>query len=292
MPHCFVCSDSRKVAYQCMVCGGFFCSEDSSILSPGLGRVCRDCEKVEPGPSLKPFVSELRELHERFVSDSNRIFSRWRASMRLAIAFVLLIPSLASAQSVSLPAQVKGDVGGWIHIKPVKVDGGQPRWRIDPELEEILPETFLPPEIAAKFVGKLVRGPAGKYRIESWCAKADTASDIATCWVIIGKGTTPLPDPPPTVKVKSLTFLVIGPTLKTAIVTEDADFRAWLKANGVGIFGIMTKAQQDANPKFAGIPSPSIVLQDQDNNVIAHNPIVANTTIEDAKSFVTRYLRK
>ena len=205
----------------------------------------------------------------------------------LSLFALLLIPSLASAQSVSLPAQVKGDAQAWVHVKPVKVDGGPVKWRIDPELEEILPETFLPPEAAKLFVGKLVKGGPGKYRVEAWNAKGNLASDIATCWVVIGKG-----EPqPPTLRAKSLTFVVLGVTQHTVRITEDAGFRAWLKMNGVGVYGISTKAQQDANPKFAGISSPAIVLQDQNNEVLDQRPLSENMTIDDAKSFVSRYLR-
>lgn len=219
-------------------------------------------------------------------------------SLSLSILSVLafLAPTNFSfGQAVTLPAQVRGEVGGWIHVKPLKVDGGIPKWRLDPELEEISPEVFLPPEAAKLFIGKLIRGPAGKFKIESWNAKGDVASDIATCWVVIGKGTTPLPIPDPVpipipiAKVKSLTFVVIGPTLKTAAVTEDESLRAWLKENGVGIYGITTKAQQDANPKFKGIPNYSIALQDTSNNLIAHSLI---TDVAAAKAFVTQHLGK
>lgn len=209
----------------------------------------------------------------------------------LSILVVLLIPGLSLGQAVNLPAQVKGEVGGWIHVKPSKVEGGQPKWRLDPELEEIDPNTFLPPEAAKLFIGKLVRGPSGKFKVEAWNAKGDVASDLSTCWVVIGKGTTPAPpvDPVPIAKVKSLTFVVIGPTAKTAVVTEDEGFRAWLKEHSIGIYGITTKAQQDANPKFAGIPNNSIVLQDAANNVIAHSPI---TDVSAAKTLVTQHLGK
>jgi len=53
----------------------------------------------------------------------------------------------------------------------------------------------------AKLKGKVVTGPPGRYKIESWCAKGDVASDIATCWVQIGGVIPPPPvppDPPPT----------------------------------------------------------------------------------------------
>lgn len=209
----------------------------------------------------------------------------------LALAFLAVT---GEAQSVSLPAQLRGEVGAWIHIKPSKVDGGAPKWRLDPELEEIAPESFLPPEIAKAFIGKLVRGPQGKFRIEAWNAKADVASEIATTWIIIGKGTPGPPpvDPPPAgPKAKSLTFVVIGSPEKTATVTEDEPFQAWLRANGIGIYGIMTKAQQDANPNFKGVISPAIALQGADNKLIAWSSIGHNN-VAAAKAFVVPYIGK
>ena len=205
------------------------------------------------------------------------------------VAFVLTALPVA-AQSVTLPVQLKVEAGGWLHVKPIKIDGGAVKWRLDQDLEEIPPESLFPPEIAKAFIGKIVKGPVGKYKVEAWNAKGEIASDIATTWVVIGKpGPTPIPDPPPTAHPKSLTFLVIGATLKTAAVTENTGFRTWLKSKSIDVYGIVTKAQQDANPKFAGIPSPSIVLQDRANNVIAHAPL---TDITDAMEFVTKHLEK
>lgn len=196
-------------------------------------------------------------------------------------------PGTVAAQSVLLPSQLKVEAGGWVHVKPIKIDGGAPKWRLDPELEEIPPETFLPPDIAKAFIGKLVKGPPGKYKVEAWNAKGDAASDIATCWVVIGKpGPQPPPDPPvPTIKIKSLTFVVIGPTPKTAAITEDEGLRVWLKARGIGIYGITTKAQQDANPKFAEVVSPAVALQDENNKLIAWTSM-NSMTVESAKAFV------
>lgn len=95
-------------------------------------------------------------------------------------------------------------------------------------------------------------------------------------------------EPIPT-KAVSLTFVVVAPNAKTSLVTEDAAFRALLKANGVGVYGITSKLQLDAAPKFVGIVSPAIVLQDASNAVIASEPI---TDIVAARAFVSRHMGK
>ena len=114
------------------------------------------------------------------------------------------------------------------------------------------------------------------------------ASDVVRKTLEVGSGT----DPPPKERVKSLTFLVIGPTLKTAEITESAEFRVWLKANRINIYGISTKEQLDASPNFAGLPTHSIVLQDESNKVIAAEAFINIANVADAKKFVSQYLGK
>ena len=41
----------------------------------------------------------------------------------IALLALLVFASSASAQSVTLPVQVRAETGAWVHIKPVKVDG-------------------------------------------------------------------------------------------------------------------------------------------------------------------------
>lgn len=118
--------------------------------------------------------------------------------MRFAWAvLLLLVHGAAWAQSVVLPAQVKGSPGAWIIIAPESVDGGAVKWRIDPGLQEVRLDLLLPPELLTKLKGKVVTGTPGRYKIEAWCAKGNVASDIATCWVeIVGSPTPPDPKPP------------------------------------------------------------------------------------------------
>jgi hypothetical protein len=105
---------------------------------------------------------------------------------------------LVTAQSITLPSEVKGSRGAWIIIAPEKVDGGKPKWRLDPGLQEVRLDLLLPPEVLAQLRGKVVTASEnGRYRVEAWNAKADVASEIATCWVIVNGGPTPPPPPPP-----------------------------------------------------------------------------------------------
>jgi hypothetical protein len=98
----------------------------------------------------------------------------------------------------------------------------------------------------------------------------------------------PPPNPPvPNAKAASLTFLVLWPTPKTVLVTEDQGFRDWLKANGVNVYGITTQAALDARPKFAGITSPAVILTDASNNLIG---AVAITDLNSVKTYVSKFL--
>lgn len=121
--------------------------------------------------------------------------------MRQVMISVLVLLGLASpaaAQSVTLPAEIKGSPGAWVIVAPEKTEGGKPRWRIDPGLQEVRLDLLLPPETLAQLRGKVVTAAVpGRYRVESWNAKGDVASEIATCWVVIGDPGPPTPPTPP-----------------------------------------------------------------------------------------------
>lgn len=141
--------------------------------------------------------------------------------MRLASLFLCLFTSPLFAQSVTLPAEIKGAPGSWIIVAPDAVDGGVVKWRIDPGLQEVKLDKLLPPETAALLKGKVVTGPAGVYKLEAWNAKGDVASDISICWIRIGDGSnpTPGPGPGPTPEPKP------APTKITAVILEESAAR-------------------------------------------------------------------
>lgn len=96
-------------------------------------------------------------------------------------------------------------------------------------------------------------------------------------------------EPPTTTKAKSLTFVVFHVTPATQAVTENQEFLLWVKGLGISTYGIYSKAQLDANPRFVGITAPSLVMQDDQNNVMASVPM---TDVAAAKTFVLKCLGK
>jgi len=191
------------------------------------------------------------------------------------LCILLLTAVPAWSQLVVLPTQVKGDVGSWIHIKPIKVDGGIPKWRIDNELDEVLPETFLPPEVAKLFIGKLVRGPVGKFKVESWNAKGDVAGDIVVCWVVIGGASPtpapPIPAPPRANSAKHLSF--VGKPIDIVKVANDIELRAYLKLHNVSVHIIQDNDPIVLTGSFKQLIQdtgmPSVVIQGIDGKVLA-----------------------
>jgi len=155
----------------------------------------------------------------------------------LSSLFVLLLASVASGQSVTLPETTTGVPGQWIVLAPLKVDGGVVKWRFDPALQEVNLGQLLPDDMVAKLKGKVVTTAApGRYKYEAWNAKGDVASDIAVGWVVI-LGPTPPPvpptppvPPPPPVPPSPAPFPLPG-------------FRALVVYEEVGGVALLSKAQ-------------------------------------------------
>src|SRR5262249_13225418 len=103
----------------------------------------------------------------------------------------------ARAQSVTLPAEVKGAKGAWIAVVPSKVDGGPLKWRWDKNLQEVDLGDLLPKD-SERRTKVFMAQVEGKFKVEAWCAKDGKASDIAVTWVIVGNGA----DTPAKVKPK------------------------------------------------------------------------------------------
>jgi len=112
---------------------------------------------------------------------------------------LLFCCSTAFGQSVTLPERMVSLPGTWVVIAPSKVEGGMPNWRIGAGLQEVDLSALLPPEMVGKLRGKVVTAEKpGLYVVEAWNAKADKASQIATCVVEIKGSTPPIPPTPPT----------------------------------------------------------------------------------------------
>ncbi len=115
-----------------------------------------------------------------------------------ALLACLLLAAPAQAQKVTLPAEVKAGVGAWVIVAPESLEGGKPKWRADPGLQEVRLDLLLPPETLAQLKGKVYTSPtAGRFRVEAWNAKGDVASEISTCWVVVGEPAPPVPPVPP-----------------------------------------------------------------------------------------------
>lgn len=135
--------------------------------------------------------------------------------------------------------------------------------------------------------------------LESWKAEGEYgkafygagASLRLLCKKLKLKLPTPAPPPVPVQKAVSLTFVVLTPTQKTVLVTEDASLRQFVSQNNIGVYGIKTQAELDGNPHFKGIVPPTLVLQDASNAVIASLDISSGDAAA-AKAFVSKYTGK
>ena len=101
-----------------------------------------------------------------------------------------LLRAAGSPGAVTLPAEVRGEVGAFVVIE-AKTEGKSVRFvALDPGL------SVFPPELlATKKATVIVAARSGRYRILAYSAVGDEPSEPAFCTVIIG---TPGPDPGPT----------------------------------------------------------------------------------------------
>ena len=78
---------------------------------------------------------------------------------RLSVALILFLATQASAQSLTLPAEVKGDPGAFLSV-PATTDGKAVRWvALDPGLN------VFPVELLKSSMTAVVSGPKGRYRL-------------------------------------------------------------------------------------------------------------------------------
>lgn len=155
--------------------------------------------------------------------------------MKHALAFLLLLamPLAASAQSVTLPKEVRGAVGSWLIVAPEAIDGGAPEWEWDERLQLVPLDLLLPPEFIAKLKGKVFTATtAGRYQVVAWNAKGDKASKLSRCVVVVGEpGPTPPPGPGPTPPPPGPTpspAPIPEPGFRVLIVYETADLAKML----------------------------------------------------------------
>lgn len=117
--------------------------------------------------------------------------------MRLAI-LLLLFAGDVCGQSVTLPKELNALPGEWIVVVPEAVDGGAPRWRWSPALEEVRLDALFGPDLAKQARGKVFRTrTVGTHIVEAWNAKGDQASAISACSIRITAQTSEPPPAPP-----------------------------------------------------------------------------------------------
>lgn len=122
----------------------------------------------------------------------------------------------AAAPTVTLPVEIRGSVGAWIIVAPELVDGGKPRWRFDDGLQEVRLDLLFPTDLVSQAKGKVfTAAAAGRFKVEAWNAKGDVASDITTCWIVVGSPTPVVVIPP-----GPITPLPPGPVVPP-VVTPD-----------------------------------------------------------------------
>lgn len=95
-------------------------------------------------------------------------------------------------QRVELPPTIRADIGQFITVRPISVDGGTVEYYpLDPGLS-VFPSSLLTDKTALVFT---VYKP-GRYRILAYTAKANVPSQPAVTTIVVGEGG-PLPGPGP-----------------------------------------------------------------------------------------------
>ncbi len=220
---------------------------------------------------------------------------------------MLLIPSAVCSQSVSLPSEIQAMRGEWIVIAPDKIDGGAPRWRLDPSLTEVRLDLLFPPEVVKTLKGKVVRASKdGRFKVECWNAKGDLASDIAVCWIQVGD-VNPSPDPTPDPKPGP----VVSQKLWVVVIEETADASesraAFFKSAALGErmvakghrLRVMDKDLVDASGtqptwakayigRSAGKTLPYVILTDMSGKLVAEQSFVMPSP-ESIIAFLTKW---
>jgi hypothetical protein len=219
-------------------------------------------------------------------------------------------PRLAFGQSVTLPAEVRGAPGAWIIVAPEAVDGGQPKWQVDPALQEVRLDLLLPPETIASLRGKVLTcSTPGRFRVLAWNAKGDVASNLAECWVVIvdPRPPTPPPDPPqppdptpgptPPVPAGARAVLILRETAESTpqlarLLTQlrTGQHAEYLRSKGhslsildddaVGSDGRPSPAVELWRPHFAGLTLPAVLIYDPTSKVVIAKQSLPATSAE------------
>ena len=216
-----------------------------------------------------------------------------------SLLLALLLPAMTLAQEVKLPAEIQGGIGAWIIVAPEIVSGGKPKYRIDPGLTDVRLDLLFPPEVATQSRGKVVASNvAGRFKVECWNAKGDVASDIATCWVVVGSpppqpGPTPV-NPPQPAPLPGLRVLILEETSPStllprqqSIAIRSLQVRAYLDSKALKGPGghpewrnldpdspvtNLSKEWQDLRARTNPASLPWVVIADSSGGVVFEGP--------------------
>jgi hypothetical protein len=110
---------------------------------------------------------------------------------------LLALAGLCPAQTVSLPKEVTGKVGEWIIVPVLEKDGGTVQWYSPDGLNEVPLTALFGDDWAERARGRVFKAERdGRYRVCAYVGKADKASQISVCVVVIGQSPEPPPTPP------------------------------------------------------------------------------------------------
>ena len=106
---------------------------------------------------------------------------------------VLTFLALALGQSVELPATIRAQVGAFVLVKPVRLEGGKAvRYFTPDENLSVFPSELLTDNTATV----LVASKQGRYKVFAVTAAGDKISSVASTIIVVGDGVDPDPLPP------------------------------------------------------------------------------------------------
>ena len=101
--------------------------------------------------------------------------------------------ALAFCQSVELPATIRAQVGAFVLVKPVRLEGGKAvRYFTPNENLSVFPSELLTDPTATV----LVASKQGRYKVFAITASGDKISSVASTIIVVGDGVDPDPLPP------------------------------------------------------------------------------------------------
>lgn len=189
-------------------------------------------------------------------------------TIKTAAALLLVLASQASAQVVELPPEVKGPVGGFITVKPVKLEGKTVRYvPLDDGLAVFPAELLSDPTVTVVSSSK-----AGRFRLLAYTAQADKPSAPALTTVVVGdpapppgpNPTPPGPTPPPPGPADTLADALRG--IYGGLVDDQKAAKAAILAGAFRQAAVFPKDSQiqTAGALYGAIRSLSVKLTPSD----------------------------